>query len=80
MIKWRIGDRVCRNTDVYDQSSSLLCGTVINRYSDYTSRFGPYPELYEVEWDGGIRQRGFLPHGLDALAARVPVVSEEPKP
>jgi hypothetical protein len=67
MKKWQIGDRVCRHEDVYDRSSALLVGTVIDCYSDDESRFGPYPELYEVEWDGGIRARGFLRHGLAAV-------------
>ena len=28
------------------------------------SVYGPYEELYEVLWDSGEVQRGFLPHGL----------------
>ena len=71
--KLNIGDRVCRYEDVYDHSSQLLVGTVIDRYSDYTSRFGPYPELYEVEWDGGIRKRGYLPHGLHPVVEGWPL-------
>ena len=74
--RWNVGDRVCRREDVYDESSHLMVGTVIDRYSDFTSRFGPYPELYAVEWDGWIRQRGFLPHGLNAVIGRVAQASE----
>lgn len=70
MSRWKVGDRVCRHEDVYDRSSGLLCGTVIRVYSDFESEFGPYRELYEVEWDGWIRQCGFLPHGLDLLASQ----------
>jgi len=81
--RWRIGDRVCRHEDVFNRSSTLMVGTVIERYSDTVSKFGPYPELYEVEWDGGIRQRGFLPHGLDAVVPKKrselqPATPEEP--
>lgn len=65
---WRIGDRVSRRIDVYDESSRLLTGTVVDAYSDHDSRFGSYPELYEVEWDGGRRERGFLRHGLAPLS------------
>ena len=67
MRRWKIGDRVCRHDDVYNRRSALLKGTVVDVYADHTSRLGPYPELYEVEWDGGVRQRGFLRHGLEPL-------------
>lgn len=73
MPKWQIGARVCRREDVFDRSSNLMTGTVIEGYSDLASRFGPYPELYVVEWDDGIRQRGFLRHGLDILVGPVSV-------
>lgn len=62
--RFRIGDRVQRREDVYDQTSPMLRGVVTDVYSrQYASGF--YPELYEVQWDGRVgTDYGFLPHGL----------------
>lgn len=62
--RFKIGQRVVRCENVYDQTSRLMHGVIIDRYSRMDYRFGPYPELYAVEWDDGLVQRGFLPHGL----------------
>lgn len=64
--KFNVGDRVERLIDVFDQSSRLMRGSVVECYSDYRSRFGPYPELYAVTWDHDGYRKGYLPHGLDA--------------
>lgn len=69
--KFEVGDRVQRHVNVYDRSSKLMRGVVVRRYADNYSRYGPYPELYEVEWDCGHNQEGFLPHGLQAEAGRM---------
>jgi hypothetical protein len=41
--------------------------TITDVYSDYNSRFGNYPELYEITRPNGEVMRGFLPHGLDKV-------------
>jgi hypothetical protein len=38
--------------------------TISDVYSDMGSRFGPYPELYEITRPNGEVSRGYLPHGL----------------
>jgi len=65
--KFNVGDRVMRDeSDPYvGMSGKVLHGTVTRVYSDYEGKFGPYPELYEVNWDNYKLQRGFLPHGLE---------------
>lgn len=63
--KFRVGDLVSRPKNVYDSTSTLLHGTITRVYSDTRSRFGPYPELYEVTWADGRAEKGFLPHGLN---------------
>jgi hypothetical protein len=64
MPTFSVGDRVQRLMNVYDQSSQMRRGVVIERYRDLVSALGPYPELYAVRWDDGQIERGFLPHGL----------------
>ena len=62
--KFKVGDRVVRPKLVYDPKSPLLHGAIAEIYST-TSKFGSYPELYAVRWDGRKTiERGFLPHGL----------------
>jgi hypothetical protein len=67
-VKFNKGDLVLRRADVFDERSRLMTGTVTDAYNDYASRFGPYPELYEVTWDDGSVERGYLPHGLSPAA------------
>ena len=38
--------------------------TITRVYSDYSSQFGPYPELYEITHPDGRTTKGWLPHGL----------------
>lgn len=71
--KFKVGDRVSRRENVFDEKSQLRTGTVIERYWDLTSRFGPYHELYRVEWDYGRIQGAFLPHELDPVATPPPL-------
>ena len=61
---WEFSDRVQRRSDVFDDSSPLKKGVIRRRYSNINV-FGNYPELYEVLWDSGKIEEGFLPHGLD---------------
>jgi hypothetical protein len=47
-------------------------GKVINRYSrGETSvnglRLGPYPELYDVQFEDGSISKAFLPHGIESI-------------
>ncbi len=67
-MKFHVGDRVERLEDVYDQTSLLLHGEVIEVYSYTSQRFGFYPEMYKVKWDNEKIEKGFLPHGLDLTA------------
>ncbi len=67
----KINDRVKRRIDVFDENSPYKYGTVIKCYSRAVKKYscdlvlGPYPELYEVEWDEDrIREKDYLPHGL----------------
>lgn len=70
MTRFRVGDRVQRHSNVMDLTSRLMRGRVIRVYSD-TSQFGHYPELYDVEWDHGKTDGGYLPHGLSPLGEKV---------
>lgn len=65
MNKFNVGDRVTRRENVYDSSSNLMRGSVVRVYAIQNTKFGPYPELYEVRWDNGSVKGGYLPHGLD---------------
>jgi len=64
--KFKIGDRVTRLSDVFDDKSTRLFGRISEVYQRRTV-FGFYPELYKVIWDDGKEQFGFLPHGLDKV-------------
>jgi len=72
-MSFKIGQKVKREIDVFNKSKGLKFGTVIRRYSQPEIKYseslisGPYPELYEVQWDSGIKEKGFLPHGLSPL-------------
>lgn len=73
MDKFKVGDRVCREKDIYNKSKGHKIGTISRRYSKPARAstsgilFGPYKELYEVLWDNGDIEKDFLPHGLDAI-------------
>jgi hypothetical protein len=70
MTVFEIGESVTRRVDVYDEHSRLRYGGVTDIY-EKTSKYGHYPELYEVQWQDGTVEKGFLPHGLhrsDVLA------------
>jgi hypothetical protein len=71
-MKFNVGDRVARQEDVFDPSSRWMTGTVVRCYSDFASRFGPYPEIYAVEWDDGRYAAGYLPHGLNRFNQPLP--------
>jgi len=66
MYKFKVGDRVVRHEDVYDQSSRLMHGVVSRRYDKYNPKYGNYPELYDVQWEYPVTKfsHGYLPHGL----------------
>lgn len=66
--KFKIGDRVTRPRNVYNLTGRLLHGTVSRVYSRKNTKFGDYPELYDVIWDEADTKEsgnGYLPHGLN---------------
>ena len=68
--KFKIGDRVKREIDIYNRMEGFKFGIITLRYSRPEDQYGditlgPYKELYDVLWDDGKAERGFLPHGLD---------------
>ncbi len=67
--KFKIGDPVEREIDIWHPTKGYNQGIIIKRYSKPISRFGhgPYPELYAVRWNDGIEGKGFLPDGLDKI-------------
>lgn len=70
MKRFKRGDRVSREIDIYDLTKGLRFGIIIKVYrkpvKQYNSfKLGPYPELYKVLWDDGKTEEGFLPHGLN---------------
>ncbi len=69
MRKHLVGSRVQHRVNVYDSRSRLRKGTVTRIYSYQSRGFGFYPELYEVSWDDGGTEHGFLRHGLTAMDA-----------
>ena len=74
-----VGQRVSRRIDAYDSKSPFRFGNVIRRYSRLNTRYGDYPELYEVQWDDGSIGRAYLPHGLTAIREkRTPPVRPQP--
>jgi hypothetical protein len=80
--RFKVGDRVTRPVDIHAPFTKwvLKRGTVVRAYRQQGCQFGPYPELYDVQWDEQWRVRapgmnqdnyhigehGFLPHGIDA--------------
>lgn len=78
MTKFRIGDRVQRLIDYDNPDLGYKYGTIIKIYSRCKKVYGdgielgPYPELYDVNWDTPYRanttaQKAFLPYGLDKI-------------
>lgn len=68
MTRFAKGSRVQRRKNVYDEKSEMLHGEIIRCYqksAEINDIIIDYDELYEVEWDDGKTQKGFLPHGLD---------------
>jgi hypothetical protein len=66
MDQLKIGDRVRRRIDVYNDNSNYKTGTVTKKYSK-TTQFGFYPEIYEVLWDNDRTKKGYLKHGLERI-------------
>lgn len=68
MTKFKKGELAIRyllNKNLRIVGSELI--TITDIYSDYKSKFGPYPELYEITTPKGNIHRGYLPHGLIKL-------------
>ena len=64
-MRFEVGDRVQRRKDVFDNESPMLHGCVVKAYSRWGTRFGDYPELFDVRWDGvKAVEHGFLPNGI----------------
>jgi hypothetical protein len=65
---FKVGDRVTRHMDVYDDTSLLLHGTVSGRYSQDGGLDGitwRNPEVYEVTWDCICTSRGYVRDRFD---------------
>jgi hypothetical protein len=58
-MKFEVGQRVKRLSDPFNESSAMLHGNIVERYSK-----PGYNELYIVRWDNRQVAWGFLPHGL----------------
>lgn len=58
-MKFNLGQRVCRLSNVFVPDSLMFYGEVVEQYSS-----AEHEELYAVQWDEGRLERGFLPHGL----------------
>ena len=72
--KYSVGERVSRPIDVYGDHDIKKFGVITAVYDEWTpSRCDGdmpamhYEELYEVQWDDGKVEKGFLPHGLDLV-------------
>lgn len=81
ITRFPLGARVVRPRNVFKIMSSLMHGEVVAIYGEdaawpWTDPPGyvrennrpglwRYPELYDVQWDDGRIDHGFLPHGLD---------------
>jgi hypothetical protein len=61
---WKLGDRIVRRKDVYKQESPLRHGAIIRCYRLDGCQFGPYDEMYDVRFDDGEIECGFLGHGF----------------
>lgn len=62
--KFQTGNRVSRPKDIFAKVCKLKYGKVTRVFSEMGTRFGDYPELYEVLWDDGTVGRAYLPHGI----------------
>lgn len=71
MDKFKVGDGVRRELITMTGQRAIRVGIVSKRYSEPERKtgsgpvLGPYEELYEVVWNDGTTEKGFLPHGLD---------------
>ncbi len=67
--KFKVGDRVRRLRDVFQDNGDYLVGEVVEVYSGIASKVlggFKYDELYAVHWDGSDEIRySYLPHGLE---------------
>lgn len=80
-MKFKVGDRVCQRIKPFETDSPLKFGTITECYSKPRKIYklpsgdsmvlGPYPELYVVCWDCGLRDRGLLPHALQLPTKKV---------
>jgi hypothetical protein len=62
-------DRVKRKIDVLDETKRYKHGAIINYYGlgEYMEgdvALGPFPELYDVQWDSGEIEKELLPNGI----------------
>ena len=72
--KFTLGDRVTRDErgiPYHYPTGRLLEGKIVQVYGRIQKYYspdltlGPYPELYDVQWNSGKLSRGYLPQGLD---------------
>jgi len=76
---WKIGTRIKRLWNIYDEHSKYRYGTICARVRvekaskkekylfEYKSLYGPYNEIYAVVWDDDPTRVawGFLGHGFE---------------
>jgi hypothetical protein len=72
-MQHNIDDFVSREQDIYNPDKGIKTGRVIAAYSVQKHSFGnltlgPYPEMYDVQWDDGSIETGFFPHGLNNIS------------
>lgn len=64
----KVGQRVSREIDIYRPNLGEKTGTITRRYSEERQRPRRfYPEMYEVQWDDGKRDEGYLRHGITPI-------------
>lgn len=75
MNGFQVGDRVSRQIDVFDPSSGVRTGTILRRYGQHGGLDGVTwfdPEVYDVEFDDGKTEIGFVRHGLSPSVSVFP--------
>lgn len=65
--EFRVGDKVSRPLDIYDEKSKVKFGRVREvRFGHWTAH-SYEPVIYDIQWDGEADvSRGYLPHGINA--------------
>lgn len=65
--RYPVGQRVSREIDLLRPYLGEKTGTIAMCYSQGRGRWHD-PEVYEVQWDDGSKDRGYFRHGLTAIS------------